>query len=64
MQVGQEHRVGLVNSILTDGEKLTALRVIDLLREANMMTEALEVISRRFAIRVKAIADWYYSQRS
>lgn len=55
--------INVIDSILTEHEKLVALDVIDALRKANMMTEALEVVSRRFALQPKALADWYYSQR-
>ena len=53
----------IIDSTLTEHEKQTTLDIIDCLRKANMMTEALGVIARRFALRPKAIADWYYSQR-
>jgi len=56
--------MNLIDSILTEKEKETALFVIDSLRKADMMTEALEVVSRRFALQPKALADWYYSKRS
>ena len=52
----------IIDTILTDKERQTALDVINALRKADMMTEALEVISRRFALQPKAVADWYYSQ--
>ncbi len=53
----------IVESILTEKEKTTALEIIDCLRKNNMMTDALGLISRRFSISVRAIADWYYKQR-
>ena len=52
----------VIDTVLTEHEKQTVRDVIDALRKANMMTEALEVISRRFALQPKAIADWYYTQ--
>ena len=58
------YRIDGVNCILTAKESETALGVIDVLREGKMMTEALEVISRRFRLQPRAVADWYYSQRS
>lgn len=56
--------VGIIDAILTERQKETTLGIIDVLRKADMMTEALEVISRRFSLQPKAIADWYYSQGS
>lgn len=53
----------VIDTILTEHQKQTALDVIDVLRNDDMMTEALEVISRRFALQPKAVADWYYSKR-
>ena len=58
------YRIDGVNCILTAKEREIALGVIDVLREGKMMTEALEVISRRFRLQPRAVADWYYSQRS
>jgi len=52
----------LVDTILTNNDKAIALSIIQALRKANMMGDALGVISRRFGLSTDAIASWYYTK--
>ena len=53
----------IIDEILTKHEKQVALNILDCLRNNNMMAEGLEIIARRFGLRLKTLATWYYSQR-
>jgi len=59
---GSIEQGNLVDTILTDNDKAIALSTIRALRKANMMGDALGVLSCRLGLSIDAVASWYYTK--